>query len=156
MTELPPLPADIVDRCNRQRGGFNRTIGLEFVSVAYDRIVAEVPVTPALQQPYGIVHGGVYCTIVETLASTGAALNAMPRGDHTVGLENNTSFLRAVRGGRLRAVATPLTRGRRSQVWSVEITGDDGRAVATGRVRLLAIEQGAAIAGETVAVKTGD
>ncbi len=154
MSELPPLPDDIVESINARRGGFNETIGLEFVSIRYDEIVAEIPVTAKLQQPYGIVHGGVYCTIVETLASTGAALNAMPLGYHAVGLENNTSFLHAVREGRLRAVATPVTRGRRSQVWSVSITNEQGRAVATGRVRMLCLEQGARVAGETVGVKT--
>ncbi len=153
MLELPPLPDDIVNSCNAQRGGFNRAIGLEFVSITYDEIVAEIPVTPTLHQPYGIVHGGVYCSIVETLASTGAALNAMTRGYHAVGLENNTSFLHAVREGRLHAVATPVARGRRSQVWSVSITDGDGRAIATGRVRMLCLEEDATVAGETVGVK---
>jgi len=155
MSQLPLLPDDIVESLNARRGGFNETIGLEFVSIRYNEIVAEIPVTPTLHQPYGIVHGGVYCTIVETLASTGAALNAMPRGYSAVGLENNTSFIRAVREGRLRAVATPVTRGRRSHVWSVSITDDQGRAVATGRVRMLCLEQGAQVAGETVGIKTG-
>lgn len=149
------MPEDIVAQCNARRGGFNTVLGLEFVSITYDEVVAEIPVTPALQQPYGIVHGGVYCSIVETLASTGAALNAAPRGYHAVGLENSTSFLHAVRGGILRAVATPLARGKRSQVWTVSITEGSGRAVATGRVRMLAIEHGGAIAGQTVRVETG-
>jgi 1,4-dihydroxy-2-naphthoyl-CoA hydrolase len=154
MSDLPPLPADIVATCNAQRGPFNKTLGIEFVSVSYDEIVADIPVTPDLHQPYGIVHGGVYCTIVETLASTGAALNAMARGQHAVGLENNTSFLRAVRGGRLRAVATPLTRGRRSHVWTVTITDDADRPVATGRVRMLCLESDSTLAGQSVAVQT--
>jgi uncharacterized protein (TIGR00369 family) len=156
MPDVPPLPADIVEQCNARRGGFNTVLGLQFVSITYDEVVAEIPVTTSLQQPYGIVHGGVYCSIVETLASTGAALNAAPRGYHCVGLENSTSFLHAVRDGVLRAVATPLARGKRSQVWTVAITDGSGRAVATGRVRMLGIEQGAAIAGETVRVKAGD
>jgi 1,4-dihydroxy-2-naphthoyl-CoA hydrolase len=155
MIELPPLPADIVDSLNARRGGFNEALGLLFLSVTYDEIVAEIPVTPMFHQPYGIVHGGVYCSIVETLASTGAALNATAHGDHAVGLENNTSFLRAVREGRLRAVAIPQSRGRRSHVWSVAITDDDGRAVATGRVRMLCLEHGATIAGEAVGFKVG-
>jgi 1,4-dihydroxy-2-naphthoyl-CoA hydrolase len=154
MTDLPPLPADIVATCNAQRGPYNRSLGIEFVSVTYDEVIADIPVTPQLHQPYGIVHGGVYCTIVETLASTGAALNAMAHGQHAVGLENNTSFLHAVRDGRLRAVATPLTRGRRSQVWTVTITDGTNRPVATGRVRLLCLEPAATLAGQTVTVQT--
>lgn len=153
MSDLPPLPADIVATCNAQRGPFNRALSIEFTNVSYDEVVAEIPVTPGLHQPYGIVHGGVYCTIVETLASTGAALNAMARGQHAVGLENNTSFLRAVRGGRLRAVASPLARGRRSHVWTVTITDEANRAVATGRVRMLCLEPDATLAGQGVTVQ---
>ncbi|MEZ4446113.1 MAG: PaaI family thioesterase [Polyangiaceae bacterium] len=152
--ELPPLPDDLLDSLNSMRGGFNETIGLRFVAASYEEIVAEIPVTPALHQPYGLVHGGVYATIIETLASVGAALNAMAIGRSAVGLENSTSFLRAVRDGVLTGRATPLARGKRSQVWQVEVTDGDQRLVATGRVRMLCLEAGAAVAGETVAVKT--
>ncbi len=77
----------------------------------------------------------------------------MARGQSVVGLENNTSFLRATREGVLRATARPLARGRRSQVWEGTITDEAGRVVAAGRVRLLALEADAALAGETVEVK---
>lgn len=111
-----------------------------------------MPVGPHLTQPYGLVHGGVYAAIVETLASVGAALDVLPRGYTAVGLENTTSFLRAVREGTLRGVASPLQRGRRSQVWNVEIRGDDGKLAASGRVRMLCLEPGAAIAGQDVKI----
>ncbi|MEQ9324060.1 MAG: PaaI family thioesterase, partial [Polyangiaceae bacterium] len=71
-----------------------------------------------------------------------------------VGLENATTFLKAVRDGTLTGRATPLTRGRRTQVWEVRVTDDDDRLVAQGRVRMLCLEGGAEVAGETVAVKT--
>lgn len=150
---LPPLPADVLDRLNDLRGGFNRLMGLRFVSASYDEVVAEVEVTAELHQPYGLVHGGVHAAIIETLASTGAALNAMPLGKHTVGLDNATSFLRAVRTGRLRGRAVPLVRGRRTQVWEVTVSDDAGRVAASGRVRLLNVEGDAAIAGRTVQVE---
>lgn len=153
--ERPPLPDNIVELINARRGGFNEGLGLRFVHIAYDEIRAEIPVGPHLHQPYGLVHGGVYASIVETLASTGAAVNARPLGYHTVGLENSTSFLRAVREGTLQARAVPLTRGRRTQVWEVTVTGDDGRVAATGRVRMICLEVGAEVAGETVDIKTG-
>jgi len=153
--ELPALPDDIVDRINARRGGFNEGLGLMFVHISYTEVRAEIPVGPHLHQPYGLVHGGVYSSIVETLASTGAAMNAAAVGSSTVGLENSTSFLRAVREGTLHAKATPLTRGRRTQVWQVTITDDDDRVAATGRVRMICLEAGASVAGETVAIKTG-
>ena len=81
----------------------------------------------------------------------GAYLFARERGQHVVGLENNTSFIRAVRtGARLRAVATPVTRGRQTQVWQAEVIDDEDRVVALGRVRLLCLQPGQSLAGEQV------
>ena len=146
---------DLVSMLNAQRGGFNVALGLVFTRASTEEVACEVPVGPHLAQPYGLVHGGVYSSIVETLASVGAALFAMPQGLAPVGLENATSFLRAVRTGVLRGVARPLQRGRTTQVWEVEIRGDDGKLAATGRVRLLCVAAGSAIAGEAVAVRPG-
>jgi 1,4-dihydroxy-2-naphthoyl-CoA hydrolase len=144
---------DVVTMLNAARGGFEVALGLTFRRATPDEVVCEVPVGPNLLQPYGLVHGGVYSSIIETLASVGAALFAMPKGQTTVGLENTTSFLRAVRSGTLIGTARPLHRGRQTQVWEVEVRGDDGKLAATGRVRMLCLEPGAAIAGETVAIK---
>lgn len=149
-------PAEIAARLNEHSGGFAQLIGLRFTRVSADAVEAEVPVSERLLQPYGLVHGGVYASIVESLASAGAALSAMPRGQTTVGLENATSFLAGTRGGTLRGRATPLHRGRRTQVWSVEIHDDDGRLVSSGRVRMACLDGGATIAGESVAVRRGD
>lgn len=138
---------------NAARGGFEVALGLVFTRASNDEVVCEVPVGPHLVQPYGLVHGGVYASIIETVASVGAALSALPRGQTAVGLENTTSFLRAVRTGKLVGTARPLHRGRATQVWEVEVRGDDGKLAATGRVRMLCLEAGAAVAGETVAIK---
>ena len=154
--KLPALPENLVDLLNGSLGGLNKNLGLEFVSVSYDEVVAEIEVRPHLLQPYGLVHGGVYASMIETLASTGAAINALPRKRHTVGLENSTAFLRAVREGTLRGRAVPVAIGRRTHVWEATIRDDAGRAVATGRVRMLCVEQGTEIAGQTVAVQRGD
>jgi uncharacterized protein (TIGR00369 family) len=145
--------ANVVAMLNAARGGFEVAIGLTFRRATPDEVECEVPVGPHLAQPYGLVHGGVYASIIETVASVGAALFSMPKGQTTVGLENTTSFLRAVRSGTLIGIARPLHRGRQTQVWEVEVRGDDGKLAATGRVRMLCLEPGAAIAGETVAVK---
>ncbi|MGB9378212.1 MAG: PaaI family thioesterase, partial [Mycobacteriales bacterium] len=84
---------------------------------------------------YGIVHGGVHSSLVETAASVGGALWFGERGN-VVGVTNTTHFLRAVREGELRAVATPIHRGRTQQLWLVEIHDDAGRLAARGEVRL--------------------
>ena len=106
------------------------------------KVRAEFTVGPQHLQAYGIVHGGVHAGVIETLASIGAAIVAMPRGQRVVGLENNTSFVRAVRSGRLRATARPVTRGRTTQVWEAWIRDEADKLVAQGRVRLLCVAEG--------------
>jgi len=145
---------DVVTMLNAARGGFEVAIGLTFERASADEVECKVPVGTHLVQPYGLVHGGVYSSIVETLASVGAALFSMPRQQTTVGLENTTSFLRAVRSGKLIGIARPLHRGRATQVWEVEVRTEEGKVAATGRVRMLCLEAGAAVAGETVGIKT--
>ena len=147
---LDPENPDLVQILNENRGSFNELIGLRFVKASLDEVVAEVPISDKLQQPYGLVHGGVYSAIVETLCSSAGALYNHASGRRTVGLDNSTTFLRGARGGTLTGTATPLARGRRTQVWETTITDDDGRLVAKGRVRLLNLEDGSAIAGEKV------
>ena len=152
VAKLPPLSPNVVAELNEIRGGFNTALGLRFVRADYEEVVAEIELGPEHHQPYGLVHGGVYASMVETLASVGAALNLGALGLHTVGLDNNTSFLKAVRTGILRGTARPLARGRRTQVWEVTITCE-GELVAAGRVRLLGVEHGATVAGEVVDFK---
>ena len=151
--QLPPLPDDLIDTLNAARGGFNNTLGLTFTAASYEEVVAEIKVGPQLHQPYGLVHGGVYASMIETLVSVAAALHALADNRSTVGLENTTSFLRAVREGVLIGRATPLHRGRRTHVWQVRIHDGDGREVANGRVRLICLEQANKIAGQTIAIK---
>ncbi len=122
-------------------------LGLVIETATRDAVTATVTINASHCQPQGIVHGGVYASIVESLASVGAALDAMAEGRNVVGLENQTSFVRAVRGGTLHARATPVTRGRRTQLWDVVIENEDKKTVATGRVRLLVLDPDADVAG---------
>lgn len=116
-------------------GGFVALLGLDFEETSPDRVVIHWEARPDLHQPYGILHGGVHASVVETAASVGAALWYGDRGG-VVGVSNQTDFLRAVREGRLTAVGTPIHRGRTQQLWQVEITDAAGRLVARGQVRL--------------------
>ena len=147
----PPSPdVDVAESLNEQTMGWNAAMKLRFVRATLDEIVAEFDVAPCHLQPYGIVHGGVHAGVVESLASLGAALNAAQRGQSVVGLENHTSFITAVREGKLRATARPITRGRRTQVWEGTIVDSTNRIVATGRVRLLCLDADVSLAGQTV------
>lgn len=121
--------------------GWVKEMGVVITSATADEVACEWEVTEKHHQGYGIVHGGVHCGVIETLASIGAAIVAMPRNQRVVGLENNTSFVRAVRSGKLRGVARPVTRGRSSQVWEAWIKDERDHLVAQGRVRLLCIDQ---------------
>ncbi len=152
MVEIPgdQVPDNLVEMINDNLGGYNRTIGLRFVEASLSRLVAEVEITEKLYQPYGLVHGGVYASMIESLCSTGAALNVFGDNRSAVGLENATSFLRAVRSGTLRCTATPLVMGRRSHVWEATVHDDQGRLAATGRVRLMILEPGSEAAGAKV------
>lgn len=144
------MPPDPTAWLNEHTMGWNAAMGLRFVHASGDEIIAELDVAEVHHQPYGIVHGGVHAGIIETVCSSGAALWALPQGLSVVGLENSTSFLRAVRSGRLRVTAKPLTRGRRSQVWEAEVRDVDQRLVAHGKVRLMCLEPGTAVAGREV------
>jgi len=147
---MDELPENTVAMINELAGGFNKLMGLHFVKAAPDEYVAEIMIDERHHQPYGIVHGGVYSSMIETLCSVGAALNVYSEGKSAVGLENSTSFLRAVRSGTLRCTARPLLTGRRSQVWEAQVTDDRERLIATGRVRLIILEQGSEADGITV------
>jgi uncharacterized protein (TIGR00369 family) len=116
-------------------GGYVEWLGLEILEADGDHVSAAWDVRKDQLQPYGIVHGGVHCSVVETLASTAAMIWLGERGQ-VVGVSNQTDFLRAVREVRLTALATPIHRGRLQQLWQVEIRDEDDRLVARGQVRL--------------------
>ena len=115
--------------------GFDQVLGLELLEADGDRVTGRLAVQPHLHQPYGIVHGGVYCSAVETAASVGGALWFGDRGN-VVGVSNHTNFLRAVREGVLDVEALPVHRGRTQQLWQVTVKDEQGRLVAQGQVRL--------------------
>jgi uncharacterized protein (TIGR00369 family) len=119
---------------------FDNEIGLVFTELGPDGARAQLEVQPRLWQPTGLVHGGVYCSIIESMASVSAYvwLNEQGggNGENVVGVNNNTDFLRAVSSGTVYGVSTPIHRGRRQQLWLVTITDGTDRAVARGQVRL--------------------
>ena len=151
MTEFPE---NVVEMINQSLGGFNSAMGLRFVKAIPEEFVSEISIDECHQQPYGLVHGGVYAAMIETTCSTGSALNVFAVGKSAVGLENTTSFLRAVRSGTIRCTARPLVMGRRSHVWEARIRDDRNRLVATGRVRMMVLEPGAEADGVAVELKS--
>jgi uncharacterized protein (TIGR00369 family) len=120
-------------------GTFVEYLGLDLREVTGERVVASWTAGPRHHQPYGIVHGGVHCSVVETLGSIGAAHWLLSRDPEAkvVGVNNNTDFFRAVTDGALTSTGVPLHQGRLQQLWLIETHSDaDGRLVARGQVRL--------------------
>ena len=120
---------------------FDAEIGLTYTEVTPDGVRAELAVKPTLLQPMGIVHGGVWCAMVESLASVSAYVWLSANGGgNVVGVNNNTDFLRAVTEGKAYGVSEPVHRGRRQQLWLVTIRDDRERLIARGHVRLQNLE----------------
>ena len=120
---------------------FDSELGLVFTELTPDGARAQLEVTPKLLQPMGLVHGGVYCSMVESLASTAAYVWLSTKGGgNVVGVNNNTDFLRSIKSGMVYGTAEPLHRGRRQQLWLVTVTDDADRVVARGQVRLQNLE----------------
>ena len=128
MTEATPLP------------GFDGIIGLRLLDVTPDGVTAEFEVRPELHQFYGILHGGVLATVVETV---GSVSGATWYGGSVVGTSNHTNFLRATREGVLTVRSRPVHRGRTQQLWDVDVTDEQDRLVARGQLRLANLEAGA-------------
>jgi 1,4-dihydroxy-2-naphthoyl-CoA hydrolase len=132
---VPDIAAEAAEAQELLERGFTGALGLRVEEATPDRLSLRWTVQPSQWQPYGITHGGVYCTVVETVASVAAALWLGDQGQ-VVGVSNHTDFLRAVREGDLVATGTPIHRGRSQQLWLVEIHDERERLVARGQVRL--------------------
>lgn len=114
--------------------GFDRLYGLELTESADGIMRGKVAVRDQIKQPAGLVHGGIYAAIAESLATTGTALAVIPDGNTAMGLSNQTSFLRPVTEGYINAHARARHRGRTTWVWEVELSDDAGRLCALTRV----------------------
>ena len=114
--------------------GFDGLYGLEVTEVSDELMRGRVAVRDELKQIAGLVHGGVYASIAESLASIGTGLAVMPEGKQAMGLSNQTSFLRPITGGTIHAQARRKHRGRSTWVWEVEISDDQGKLCVLTRM----------------------
>lgn len=112
-----PLSDEDLAHLNAANKGFSHTIGIRFTHVSADRVVAEIPVTQELLQPFEIVNGGVYCSIAETLGSIAGICAA--GGKPVVGLSNSTNFISSCASGVIEAEATTIHAGRSTQAFEV-------------------------------------
>ena len=115
---------------------FVAATGLQLTEVTGTRVAGSIDLGPDHHTPWGVVHGGVYCTVVESAASIGASTAVAERGQFSVGVSNQTDFLRPMTAGRLDVVAEPVQQGKTLQLWLVTLAREDGKLVARGQVRL--------------------
>lgn len=109
-------------------------LGFELIDVGEDLATGRFEVTDAVRQPMGIVHGGAYAAMAETLASVATAMEVVGEGQIAMGQSNNTTFLRPVGEGTVHAEARRRHRGRTSWVWEIEFTDDQGRLCALSQM----------------------
>ncbi|MGI8506189.1 MAG: PaaI family thioesterase [Solirubrobacteraceae bacterium] len=128
---LPRGPDELAFRLDQ---GFDRLFGLEVTEVGEDLMCGKVQVRDELKQPAGLVHGGVYAAVAESLATTGTALAVLAGGNTAMGMSNQTSFLRPITEGTINAQARVRHRGRTTWVWEVECRDDAGRLCVLTRV----------------------
>ena len=126
------LPAGSTDR----RARSCRPPGSCSTTYETSHVTGWIDLGPEHHQPWGLVHGGVYTTAIESAASVGASTAAQEHGLVAVGVNNNTNFLRSMTEGRVTVDARAIQQGRTQQLWEVRITDDHSRLIATGQVRL--------------------
>ncbi len=124
------------EQINSVLGGFDRLYGLELLECTEERVRARVAVRDELKQPAGLVHGGVYAAIAESVASFGTALAVAAQGEMAMGLSNATNFLRPVTDGVIHALATRIHKGRTTWVWDVRFSDDADRTCAVTRMTI--------------------
>ncbi|GAC1318123.1 MAG: PaaI family thioesterase [Thermoleophilaceae bacterium] len=130
MVSEVPQPSIALDRT------LDATLGFETFDIGPDHARGRVRVEDRIRQPLGLVHGGVYAAIAESLCSLATYFAVAEDGMIAVGLSNHTSFLRPVLEGTVHAEARRRHRGRTTWVWEVELTDDEGRACALTRVTM--------------------
>jgi 1,4-dihydroxy-2-naphthoyl-CoA hydrolase len=124
------------EQINEVLQGFDRLYGLQLLEVSAEEVRARVQVRDELKQPFGLVHGGVYASLAESMTSLATGVAVLPEGSVSMGLSNSTSFLRPITTGAVHAHATRLHRGRTTWVWDVRFSDDAGRLCAVTRMTI--------------------
>lgn len=115
-------------------------LGVEFLEAGDNWLTARMPVDDRTRQPAGILHGGASLVLAETLASTAAFFSIDANSKMCVGLEINANHVRSVREGYVYGRATPLHRGRSTQVWEIRVTDEQDRLVCMSRCTIAILD----------------
>ena len=148
-------PTERAAALNQVMAGLDAMLGIRFIAAGPEEVIAELTTSDRHTQPYGLIHGGVYAALGESVCSVGAALSVLSEGRNAVGAENTTRFLRALRpGSTLTATARPSTEAAREEqrCWTAEMVDQEGRRCATSDVTVTILAQGRELAGENVSL----
>jgi 1,4-dihydroxy-2-naphthoyl-CoA hydrolase len=124
------------EQINRAMHGFDHLYGMQFISCSDTEVRARITVRDELKQPAGLLHGGVYASMAESMASFGTALGVFEEGSQAMGLSNSTNFLRPVTEGVVHGCATRVHRGRTTWVWDVRFSDEAERTCAVTRMTI--------------------
>ncbi|HWX88024.1 MAG TPA: PaaI family thioesterase [Solirubrobacteraceae bacterium] len=130
------MPIPPAAQINQILLGFDRLYGLEFLECSESEARAQVVVRKEHKQPAGLVHGGMYASIAESITSIATGMTVLDEGNVAMGMSNNTSFLRPITEGRVHAHAVRLHRGRTTWLWDVTFSDDGGRTCALTRMTI--------------------
>jgi uncharacterized protein (TIGR00369 family) len=130
------MPIPTTAEINEHLLGFDRHYGLELLEMTESEVRAKVVVRDHHKQPAGLVHGGLYASIAESIASIATGVTVLGEGNVAMGMSNNTSFLRPMISGTVHAHAVRLHRGRTTWMWDVAFSDDDGRTCALTRMTI--------------------
>ena len=137
---MPASPLETLASISANRGpSLADALGITIVELSTERVVATMPVDHRTRQPYGILHGGASVALAETLASLGATMNVDRTNTSAVGLEINANHMRPKRDGTVTGTATPIHRGKSTQVWDIRIVDEEGRLVCVSRCTLAVV-----------------
>ena len=116
------------------------TLGIEITEASADKVVLSMSVGPKVHQPFGLLHGGASVVLAESAASIGASLNIDLSRQRAVGLEINANHIRAKKDGLVTATATPIHKGRSTQIWSIELRDETNKLICVSRCTLAIID----------------
>ncbi len=130
-----------LERLNAPQENMLTHLGIEFLEIGKDYIVARMPVDKRTQQPFGLLHGGASVVLAETLGSVAAGACIDPENYYCVGLEINANHVRGVSSGYVFGKTTPLHIGRSTQIWEIRITDEQDRLVCISRITVAVLEK---------------
>jgi 1,4-dihydroxy-2-naphthoyl-CoA hydrolase len=116
------------------KGTLMETLGIQFTEITETSICGTMPIDHRTIQPAGVVHGGAYMALAETLGSAGSMLSIDPKLFNVLGLEMKGNYLRTAKSGKVHGKATPVHAGKTTQLWNVDMWDDDGNLLATCRI----------------------